>query len=292
LRPRWWLEIALIGGYYEAYESSRAAAPTRPDEAVRHGHAVSSLEHVLHLGVEGPINHLVASHLWLALASGYYYCLLHFIGTVATLVWLYGRRPELYRRARNAILLASFTALLVFWSLPVAPPRLASPGMTDILVSHNIFGAAHAAKPGGFVNVYAAIPSLHVGWAVWVAATLYAALPGRRWRAVVWAYPVTTTLVVVGTANHFITDAAAGAALMSAALFLTGFGRRRISRVQEKQHEKPTECQGLVVRPHQHRSAATRQSESKARLRPQRPVRRPHRDHHSTEPTGRVGVRP
>jgi hypothetical protein len=258
--------------------------------AISHGHAVSTIENALHLGIERPVNHLVASHLWLALGSGYYYCLLHFIGTVATLVWLYLRRPQMYRPARNAILLASFIALFVFWGLPVAPPRLASHGMTDILVSHNIFGAAHAAKPGGFVNIYAAIPSLHVGWAVWVAATLFAALPGKRWRAAVWIYPALTTLVVVGTANHFVIDAIAGAALMSAALFLAGLPRS--TRNQEIRHEEPSQGHCLAVRTDQRRTAASRQGTREARVRPKRPVRRPPSHHQPPPAPDRVGVRP
>jgi len=289
-RPRWWIEVALILSFYEAYELSRQAAPSRPDAAVRHGHAVSALEHMLHLGIERPVNHVVAAHAWLALGSGYYYCLLHFVGTVAALVWLYVKRPGLYRRARNAIMLASFSALFVFWGLPVAPPRLASHGMTDVLVSHNIFGAAHAAKSGGFVNIYAAIPSLHVGWAVWVAAALYAALPNRRWRAAVWAYPSMTTLVVVGTANHFVVDAVAGAALMGAALVLTGVARPH-RRNQEIPDEQQAPGQALDVRSDQRRRTAVRPGTGAVLLRDRRPVRRPSRHYYSTRSAGRMGVR-
>ena len=63
-------------------------------------------------------------------------------------------------------------------------------------------------------NQYAAMPSLHVAWAVWVALALYVCLRPRPWRWVTWLYPAATTFVVVGTGNHFIADAAAGALLV------------------------------------------------------------------------------
>jgi hypothetical protein len=61
------------------------------------------------------------------------------------------------------------------------------------------------------------MPSLHVAWAVWVALAVVVAFPAARWRHVAWAYPVSTTLVVMGTGNHFLADTVAGAALIVAA---------------------------------------------------------------------------
>jgi hypothetical protein len=167
VRPRWYVEVAIVAFFYGAYERSRAAAPTHPGLALRHAHAVISVERSLHLGVEIPINRVFAAHDWVGAIGGYYYATLHFIVTLGVLIWLYLRRPELYSRARTMLVLASFAALAVYVLFPVAPPRLAVPGMTDILLSHNVFGASHAGKSGDFVNIYAAMPSLHVGWAAW-----------------------------------------------------------------------------------------------------------------------------
>jgi hypothetical protein len=221
----WWLELLMIGAFYFAYERTRAAAPTHPGRALRHAKDMISLERSLHLNVEGPINRLLAHHNLLGAVSAYYYGALHFVVTGGVLLWLYVRRPQIYRRARRTIVTASFSALFVFWLFPVAPPRLAVPGMTDIVVKHNVFIAAHAATSGGFVDIYAALPSLHVGWAMWVALCLYRANPTRRWRLAFWLYPLTTTLVVLGTANHYTLDALAGAAVIlgaDAVLRLTG----------------------------------------------------------------------
>jgi len=102
-------------------------------------------------------------------------------------------------------------------SWPAAPPRFAVPGMTDILDRDRILGAASPHGPDSLVNLYAAMPSLHVAWAAWCAAAVVAATRGR-WRHLAWLYPAATTLVVIATANHFLADAAAGLAVTALGL--------------------------------------------------------------------------
>jgi hypothetical protein len=58
------------------------------------------------------------------------------------------------------------------------------------------------------------MPSLHVGWAVWVALVVHRFSGHRRLAAWAWAYPAVTTFVVVATANHYVVDALAGAAVV------------------------------------------------------------------------------
>jgi hypothetical protein len=117
--------------------------------------------------------------------------------------------------------LASFAALFVFWTWPVAPPRLAVPGAVDTLVSRHLFGAANPHGVAGLIDNYAAMPSLHVGWALWCAIAVVAATR-TAWRHLAWLYPVATTLVVITTANHYLVDAVAGAALIVVALGVAG----------------------------------------------------------------------
>jgi len=89
--------------------------------------------------------------------------------------------------------------------------------MTDILVRYGILGAGSPHGPDSLVNLYAAMPSLHVAWSAWCAAALVAATRGRR-RHLAWLYPAATTLVVIATANHFLVDAAAGLAVTALGL--------------------------------------------------------------------------
>jgi len=131
----------------------------------------------------------------------------------------------------------------VFWVWPAAPPRFSVPRMTDILVTRDILGAAHPRGTTSLVNLYAAMPSLHVAWAAWCALAVITATRGR-WRHLAWLYPAATTLVVLASANHFLLDAVGGIAVaglgMLAAIRPTvTFSRRRRGMVQ------PTMAGGL-----------------------------------------------
>ena len=59
-------------------------------------------------------------------------------------------------------------------------------------------------------NQYAAMPSLHIGWALWCALILVPRL-GPAWaRALAVAYPFLTLFAIVVTANHWWIDALGG----------------------------------------------------------------------------------
>ena len=196
--------------------------------AVRAGHAAAfgqaaqlwDAERWLHVDIETSLNYLVTGDPALAQLTGYYYGLLHFIVTPATLAWLYLRRPAAFPRLRSALVLATAGANLVFWTWPVAPPRFAVPGMTDVLSRYHILGAGDPRGPDSMVNLYAAMPSLHVAWAVWCAVAV-AIATRSRWRHLAWLYPVATTFVVLASANHFVLDAAGGAAITALGLVAT-----------------------------------------------------------------------
>ncbi len=184
-------EVAIIGAGYLAYALVRLAVQAGRHAAFVHAAELWRAERWLHLDVEPSLNHLVAASPALAEATGYYYGLLHFIVTPLVLGWLYlGRRPA-FPRLRSALVLATSAANIVFWTWPVAPPRYSVPGMTDILVSHHVLGAADPHGPGRLVNLYAAMPSLHVAWATWCAVAVITATRSR-WRHLAWLYPSAT----------------------------------------------------------------------------------------------------
>ncbi|MFF7946505.1 phosphatase PAP2 family protein [Streptomyces griseorubiginosus] len=133
------------------------------------------------------------------LANGYY-AWVHFPATGLFLLWLYCRRPAHYRWIRNVMTLLTGSALLLHLVAPLAPPRmLARAGMTD---TAHVWGPAVYGDPrtDAAANQYAAMPSLHVGWAVVVAVALIVVSHGR-WRWLWLAHPVLTVLVVVATAT-------------------------------------------------------------------------------------------
>lgn len=214
-------EAALLGGLFLAYEGSRAFAADDAGAASAHARAIVRLESAVGLDVEAAANGWLAAHHGVQIAVAFWYATLHYLVTPLVLLLLWRRAPALYRRARGALVAATGLALVCYLVYPVAPPRL-MPGYSDSMLATSGVGwwGGHASTVRGMeglTNQYAAMPSMHVGWAVWAGVGL-ALLSRRLWvRALAWAYPVGTTLVVVATANHWTLDALAGAGVVLAA---------------------------------------------------------------------------
>jgi hypothetical protein len=209
--------VAIVAAGYAGYALVRLAVRASRPVAIAHAAGLWRAERWLHLDIEPSVNHLAAARPVLAETAGYYYGLAHFIVTPLVLAWLWLRRPAAFGPLRSALVLATTGANVVFWTWPVAPPRFAVPGMADVLVRYRILGAGGPHGPDSLVNLYAAMPSLHVAWAAWCAAAIVAATRGR-WRHLAWLYPAATTVVVLATANHFLADAAAGLAITALGL--------------------------------------------------------------------------
>ena len=210
-------EVAIVAAGYAGYAVVRLAVRASRPAAIAHAAGLWRAERWLHVDIEPSLNHVAAARPVLAETVGYYYGLAHFIVTPLVLAWLWLRRPAAFGPLRSALVLATTGANVVFWAWPAAPPRFAVPGMTDVLVRYRILGAGDAHGPDSLVNLYGAMPSLHVAWAAWCAAAIVAATRGR-WRHLAWLYPAATTLVVLATANHFLADAASGLAITALGL--------------------------------------------------------------------------
>jgi hypothetical protein len=219
-RLPWWGELLTIGCFYVLYEAVRAVTPSDALAAGRHADDILDLEHWAHVQVELTLNRALSStHLLATLAAGYY-TTLHFVVTPLMLVYLWRRQPGRYPELRSALVLTSIVALVVFWTWPVAPPRFAIEGASDTLVNVHLIGSANPHGVVSLINEYAAMPSLHVGWAVWCAFAVVCT-SRSRWRYLAWLYPTATSLVVIATANHYVLDVLAGGLLTAACLALT-----------------------------------------------------------------------
>jgi len=210
--------VAYVAAFYVAYEILRAFRHPSAHAAVARAWAIARSEAWVHLNFERALNTFTTAHPALAEAAGYYYATLHFWVTPVVLCWLWWRHRGHYRRWRTILTVATAAGLAAYWLVPVAPPRLALHGMTDTLVARNILGAANPRGVTGLVDMYAAMPSLHVGWAFWVAIAVFNTSSRRRVRWLALIYPVLTTTAVVATANHFVADAVAGVVLVLLAL--------------------------------------------------------------------------
>lgn len=215
------LEVALIAVLYVGYSASRMLASDDRSQALDRAKDLLGLEKAWHLDVEQVLNAWVVRHDLVAVLSSYWYASAHYVVTAVVLVWLFVRRRELYGRARTALVVASLTGLAFYLTVPMAPPRFVE-GYTDVLALHSAAGwwGADASAPrgmGDLTNELAAFPSLHAGWALWVALALAAAGVGRTWRTLGWAHALVTAFVVVGTGNHWLLDVVGGWVVVAAA---------------------------------------------------------------------------
>jgi hypothetical protein len=207
-------ELVLVAVFLAVYEEIRWHMVQAGGAAASHALSVVSAERALGLFHERAVQAVFTPWDSVTDAFNTYYGGTHFLVPAAILAWLLLRHPERYARARTALAVMTAVAFIGFWLYPVAPPRLlpASFGFVDTLRD-----GASGHLEGSLINTagdqYASMPSLHVAWAVWCALALYPMF--RHWalRALVVAYPVMTTLVVVATGNHYFLDAVAGTLL-------------------------------------------------------------------------------
>jgi len=235
-RRRILIEIGLLTLLYIGYALGRAWVSTEPATAIASGRDLLAWERVLHIDIEATLNQAVSATAAVAVISCLIYATLHYVVTPAAIVWMFRSRPAEYNRARSTLAIATAGGLVVYALAPVAPPRLL-PGGTFIdtmsqYAAYGWWGDAGSAVRGmqELTNQYAALPSLHVGWAVWVALVVWRA-SSRTWiRGLGVGYPVLISVVVVVTGNHYLIDIAAGAVLMLGSDVLVTQTRRALRR--------------------------------------------------------------
>ncbi|NES13186.1 MULTISPECIES: phosphatase PAP2 family protein [Micromonospora] len=206
-------ELALVAALFLAYKAGRVAVTGRTSTALANGERVWLLERLLHLPSEAVTQQPLLAHDLLIRLANCYYAYVHFPATVCCLVWLYVRRPGHYLWLRRALAALTAAALALHLLVPLAPPRMTA--LTGLVDTGRRFGPAVYGSPDAdtLSNQYAAMPSLHVGWALAVAVALVAVTAGR-WRWLWLAHPLVTLLVVVVTGNHYWLDAVVATCLL------------------------------------------------------------------------------
>ncbi|MGW7646372.1 phosphatase PAP2 family protein [Streptomyces bobili] len=225
VRPPLVRELLLVAGLFLVYKFGRQLATGHTAEAFRNAHDVWNAERWLRLPDEDTVQSLLLHGDGLVHIANTYYATVHFPATAAFLIWLYLRRPAHYVWARRVLAAVTAAALVAHLAFPLAPPRmLASTGLID---TARVYGPSVYGPPqtDTLSNQFAAMPSLHFGWAVMVAVGLIVATRSRlRW---LWLlHPLLTLLVIVGTANHYWLDALMAAALLGTALLVIRAPRR------------------------------------------------------------------
>jgi hypothetical protein len=218
-RPRWWVELLIVGWLLWVYDMINNLAHLRYGLAIAHATDVLRLERTLGIDPEHTLNLWMAQHHTLGVVSSYYYDNAHFIVTLGLLGWLWWRRADIYRPMRTALVLMNVIGLAVFWLYPVAPPRMLA-GFSDIVANTGAVGSWHTGALAHDANQLAAMPSLHMAWAAWCGLVIWQLSP-RVWvRVLAVLYPCLTCLAVLGTGNHFVLDILAGLATAALAVVL------------------------------------------------------------------------
>jgi hypothetical protein len=219
VRPPLVRELLLVVGLFLVYKFGRQLATGRTGDAFDNAHRVWDLERALHLPGEGSVQNLLLHGDSLVHIANTYYATVHFPATAAFLIWLYLRRPAHYVWARRVLATVTSAALVLPFVFPLAPPRmLAATGLVD---TAHVYGPSVYGPPSSdhLSNQFAAMPSLHFGWALMVAIGLIAATRSR-WRWLWLLHPLITLVVIVGTANHYWLDAIVATAMLGVALAL------------------------------------------------------------------------
>jgi PAP2 superfamily len=186
-------QVGMVIGAYLLYSAARWV--TVGDLATAQGHAewILGLEQSAGVAVEKSVQ-VALEGTWVLWLLNHFYLAAQLVVVPGALVFLYRRSRPLYARLRNTILATWLLSVPVYAAFPVAPPRLADVGLVDT-ITHQTGFAMDSKLTTSFYNELAAVPSLHVGFAV----------------------------AVVATGNHFVFDIAAG--LLASAL---GYGAGRL----------------------------------------------------------------
>lgn len=234
---RWWKELLVVGvvyGLYSVVRNQFGSASGDPGPAFEHALDIIGLEQALHLYFEPSLQqwYLRLPAQGLIRLWNVYYGLAHFLITIIAFVWVFRHDPLRHRLLRNTLAFTTCIAVIGFAAYSLMPPRL--------LDDRGAFGGCqqYAAEVtaancdqygyvdtielyGGWIsfgnegmkevsNQYAAMPSMHIGWSVWVALALVPLMRRRSSKILVGLYPAVTLLCILLTANHYWIDGVGG----------------------------------------------------------------------------------
>lgn len=212
-------ELSLLVIVLCAYLVGRQLSVHEVDAAQLNAERVREAQQWLHLPSELGVQQQLLADDSLVRGANLYYARVHFPATALFLIWTWWRRLAWYSWARTTLVALTAVGLIGHLSFPLAPPRMQA--AWEFIDTAAVYGpSSYGAPDSGVANQYAAMPSLHVGWALLIALCLIV-MTRSRWRWLWLAHPTTTVLVVVATANHYWLDAILAAALLGLCLAAT-----------------------------------------------------------------------
>jgi hypothetical protein len=232
--PRGWLDVlrqvSLFAAAYLAYRLARGLVEGDANTAFAHARDVISVERTLHIFVEPSVQAWASGSHLLMDVSSWLYVNAQTTVTLGALVYLYLRHNRSFYFVRNMFMIAMLIALVGYVVFPTAPPRFMPEwGFIDSVSDVTGVGLSHtSASLSALFNPYAAVPSMHVAFALMVGWPLARLVRPRALRVAWLLYPFLMAFVIVATANHFIIDALLGALTAG----LAAYGARWLARAR------------------------------------------------------------
>jgi hypothetical protein len=213
------VDLAFASWLIWIFDAINNLGSVRQRLAEHNGRNVLSVEHALHLAPERALDSWLSARSTLSQIVVFWYENVHIIVTLVMLALLWWRRPEILRSSELTLVIANLLALAVFWTFPVAPPRML-PGYVDLVAVTRHLPPWRVGAVALHANQLCSMPSLHIAWASWSSIAVWR-LTGRLWlRVLAVIYPFITTFAVMATGNHYLADAVVGAAITFAVVFL------------------------------------------------------------------------
>jgi hypothetical protein len=201
--------VSVLLGLEQAYELSRGQIPHQTDVAMLNAYRVLDLEWRHGFFDEYKVQHFFLQFGALDTGIDLFYIAAHVTVTVGVVVWLATWRPQHYPFMRNLLIFSTAIALVAFYVFPTAPPRMLwNYGFVDPLQLHHLVDFGGAQPDSYTYNPYAAMPSLHVGYALIAGWSVFLAVRHRLVRAIAMIYPIVMAAAVVITGNHWLLDVA------------------------------------------------------------------------------------
>jgi hypothetical protein len=229
----WWREILIIAAVNVVYETVRNLSAGKPSKAYSNALLIIDWQRNLGIWHEQAMQQFALGFTPLIVFANYFYGSIYIIATLFTLIFLYSKFPDDYPLFRNTLMVGTLCGLIGFALFPLMPPRLLDDtlllqgtnahlwfGFIDTLVEYPTFWSFNDPAMKTISNQFAAMPSLHCGWAFWTFISLLPRMKSWWSKTLVVLYPVLTVYVVVITANHYVLDAVAGFALFTFAYFV------------------------------------------------------------------------
>ena len=224
------VEFALISALYAVWRVARKLPLAQNDGAIERARSIVDFQEATFMPTELSLQQFILRHDWLGWPTTLYYALMHVPALIAFLIWLFVFHRTHFAHWRNGLVVLTGMCLVIrFWR--VAPPRfLADLGYQDL--SERFGPSIYGPVGTGVSDQFAAMPSIHVGWAAVVSLGIFA-VSTSRWRWFFLLHLIITIIVVSASGNHWWLDGIVAIGLLVVSLWLDTFVRSHLARRNE-----------------------------------------------------------